>query len=42
MEEAKSVFPFASDRPITKDLITELNTQEVADVGTEGACCLGL
>jgi len=42
MEEAKSVFPFVSDRPITKDLITELNTQEVADVGTEGACCLGL
>ena len=42
MEEGKSVFPFAPDTPITKDLIEELDSQEVADVGSEGVCCLGL
>ena len=40
MEEGKSIFPFAPDAPITKDLIQELDSQEVADVGSEGACCL--
>ena len=40
MEDGKSVFPFATDTPITKDLIEELDKQEVAEVGGEGACCL--
>ena len=42
MEEGKSVFPFATDTPITKTLIDELDSQEVADVGAEGACCVAL
>ena len=42
MEEGKSLFPFAEDKPITKNLLEELEKQEVADVGGEGVCCLGV
>ena len=42
MEEGKSLFPFAEEKPITQSLLEELDKQEVADVGTEGACCLAL
>ena len=40
MEKGKSVFPFATDTPITKDLIEELDKENVTEVGGEGACCL--
>lgn len=42
MEEGKSVFPLAADKPITKNLIEELDKEEVTEVGGEGACCLTL
>ena len=42
MEDGKSVFPFAADKPITKNLIEELDKEEVTEVGGEGACCLTL
>jgi len=42
MEEGKSLFPFAEEKPITQNLLEELEKQEVADVGGEGACCLAL
>ena len=42
MEEGKYVFPFAADKPITKNLLEELDRLEVAEVGGEGACCFRL